>query len=171
MDRVPLLLFIILGICSSSWAQTADVSLCSLQDHPEKFLGSKVEVEALVFAGVEYPRLTAGKCSFRFARGDDYQTFGEHFPVNQDEQWTLLKRFLSTSECASNVRVAKAKIKGTVIRVPASGNRPQNAMPFEVVIQSVSGVEHVRINCTHPTVPPSNTTVPEAGHTDLPSQH
>ena len=163
-------LFIMLEICNSSSAQTVDVPLCSLQDHPKKFLGSKVEVEALIFAGVEYPRITAGKCSFRFARGDNYQAFGERFPVNDDEQWKLMKELLSTTECASNVRVAKAKIEGTVIRVPVSGSRPQNEMPFELVIQSVSGVEHVPTNCTHRTGSSPNTAVHEAGHTNSPPQ-
>jgi hypothetical protein len=124
------------------------VSLCSVQEHPERFLNFKVEVDGLVFAGVEYPRITAGNCSFRFANGDDYQTFGERFPVHHDEQWTLLKKILGATECASNVRVAKARIRGTVIRVPATGAIPENEMPFELVIQSVSEVEHVQTNCT-----------------------
>jgi hypothetical protein len=150
VDQLVLLLSMIFGFCSSSWAQAADISLCSLQDHPEKFLDSKVEVDALVFAGVEYPRITAGKCSFRFARGDDYQTFGERFPVNDDDQWKLPKQLLNATECASNVRVVKAKIKGTIIRVPATGTVPPNEMPLELVIQSVSEVKRVPVHCTPP---------------------
>lgn len=139
---------IILGMYSSSWARTQRTSLCSLQDSPEKFLNSKVEVEASVFAGVEYPRITDGECSFRFAYGDDYQTFGGRFPATRNDQWKLLKKLLSETECASNVRVAKAKIQGTVVRVPATGTVPPKEMPFELIIQSVSDVSRVPVKCT-----------------------
>lgn len=139
---------IILSMYSSLWARTQRTSVCSLQDNPEKFLNSEVEVQASVFAGVEYPRITDGKCSFRFAYGDDYQTFGDRFPTTHDNQWRLLKELLSTTECASNVRVAKATIKGTVVRVPATGTIPQKEMPLELVIQSVSDVSRVPVKCT-----------------------
>jgi hypothetical protein len=144
------------------------VSLCLLQDHPEKFLDSTVEVEGLVFAGVEYPRITSDKCSLRFAFGDDYQTLGERFSVRFDEQWTQMKKLLTTTECASNVRAAKARIRGTIIRVPATGNTLQNEMPFELVIQSVSRVEHVPINCTPPNAHVTSAPVHESGHADPP---
>lgn len=147
---------IVLGICHSVCAQTAHVSLCSLQKNPEKFLHSKVEVEALVHTGVEYPRLIAGKCLFRFARGDDYQTFGDRFPVRQNEQWKQLWKLLSKSECVSNVRVAKATLEGSIIRVPATGTIPENEMPLELVIQSVSNVEHVPTNCVLPNAHPAS---------------
>lgn len=162
-----LLSFIILGMCRSSWTQTAHVSLCSLQKNPERFLNSKVEVEVLVYAGMEYPRINAGGCSFRYTRGDDYQTFRERFPVNQNEQWEQLIKLLSITECASNVRVAKAKIEGTVIRTPATGTIPENQMPLEIVIQSVSLVEHVPINCKPPDAP-SDASAHDSGHTDPP---
>jgi hypothetical protein len=149
-----LLLSIIFAACSSLWAEqdTTRVSLCSLQENPERFLNSKVELEALIFEGVEYPRLTEGKCSFRFAGGDDYQTFGDRFPVKDDGQWKLMKKLLGTTRCASNVRVVKARIKGTVTRVPATGTIPESEMPVELVIQSVSEVSRVPIRCTAPNV-------------------
>jgi hypothetical protein len=141
-------LVIFFSMCSSLWARTQRASLCSLQDNPEKFLNLKVEVQASVFAGVEYPRITDEKCSFRFAYGDDYQIFGDRFPINNDHQWKLLKEVLRKTECASNVRVAKATITGTVVRVPATGTTPQKEMPFELVIQSVSDVSRVPVKCT-----------------------
>ncbi len=163
-DRYVLLLFITFGTCNSSWAQAARVSLCSLQKNPGRFLNSKVEVEALVYAGVEYPRIAAGGCLFRFACGDDYQTFGDRFPVINNEQWRMLRKLLGVSECASNVRVARAKITGTVIRVPATGTRSPDEMPLELVIQSVSEVSHVPIKCTPPEVRSKDAAVHESGH-------
>ena|ERR1017187_4531689 len=129
-------------------------SVCFLQENAERFLNSKVEVEALIFAGVEYPRITEGRCSFRFARGDDYQTFGACFTAKHDGQWKMLEKLLSVSECASNVRVAKARLKGTVVRVPATGTRSPDDMPLELVIQSVSRAEHVPVKCTPPDARP-----------------
>lgn len=143
------------------------MSLCSLQEKPERFLNSEVELEALIFAGVEYPRLTAGQCSFRYARGDDYQTLGDRFPVKHNAQWKLLKELLGTTSCASNVRVAKAKIKGTIIRVPATGTVPPNEMPLELVIQSVSEVERVPANCTPPASPPISQAKPNSSKSTL----
>jgi len=154
----------VLTMCSSLWAQAQHVSLCSLQQNPVEFLNSKVEVEALLFAGVEYPRLKEGQCSFRYANGDDYQTFGKRFPVNNDQEWKLLKKVLSSSECASNVRVAKAKIVGTVIRTPATGTIPQDEMPFELVIQSVSGVSRVPMKCSPRSTLPPDTLLHEGLH-------
>jgi len=169
-NRYLLLLFVIFGICNSSWAQATHVSLCALQENPEKFLNSKVQVEVLIYAGVEYPRLTAGECSFRFARGDNYQLFGDRFQVSQDEQWKLLTKLLSVSECASNVRVAKALVEGTVIRVPATGTRLPNEMPMELVIQAVSEVSHVPTKCTPPNTQSTGTLVHEGSHADPPKQ-
>ena len=145
--RFLLLPTLIFGVSCNLWAKTRHISVCTLQENPEKFLNSKVEVEALIFEGVHSPRITQGKCAFRFAGGDDYQTFGNRFPVKNDDQWKLMKKILSTTECASNVRVAKARIRGTVIRVPATWGIPENEMPFELVIQSVSGVTRVPIKC------------------------
>ena len=134
---MKLVLFVLLSVsvlgsfpCLPAQENTRVVSLCLLQDHPEGFLYSTVEVEGLVFAGVEYPRIISEKCSLRFAFGDDYQTFGERFPVRFDEQWTQMKKLLDTTECASNVRAAKARIRGTIIQVPATGNTLQMRCPL-----------------------------------------
>jgi hypothetical protein len=143
-----LLSWIIFSVHSILWARTQRPSLCSLQASPEKLLNLKVEVPASIFAGVEYPRITDEKCSFRFAYGNDYQTFGDRFPIKDDDQWKLLKEVLRTTDCASNVRVAEATITGTVARVPATGTIPQKEMPFELVIQSASHVLRVPVKCT-----------------------
>jgi hypothetical protein len=140
--------FVIFGMHCTLLASTQRASLCSLQEHPDKFLNSRVEVEALIFEGVEYPRLREGKCSFRFADGDDYQTFGDRFPIKDDDQWKSMKEALAKTECASNVRVAKATITGTVVRISRTGTIPQKEMPFELVIQSVSDVSRVPVKCT-----------------------
>jgi hypothetical protein len=124
------------------------VSVCSLQENAEKFLNATIEVRALIFGGIEYPRIEEGKCSFRFAGGDDYQTFGDRFRVKHNAQWDLMKKLLGTTNCASNLRVVRAKIRGTVVRVPAAGTIPENEMPMELVIQSVSEVSIVPIRCT-----------------------
>jgi hypothetical protein len=143
-----LLSWIIFSMHSMLWARTQRPSLRSLQASPEKLLNLKIEVPASIFAGVEYPRITDEKCSFRFAYGNDYQTFGDRFPIKDDDQWKLLKEVLRTTDCASNVRVAEATITGTVARVPATGTIPQKEMPFELVIQSASHVLRVPVKCT-----------------------
>jgi hypothetical protein len=58
-----------------------------------------------------------------------------------------MKRILGSPQCASNIRVARAKIVGTIIRAPATGTTSANDMPMELVIQSVSGVSEVSIDC------------------------
>lgn len=141
-------LYVVLILCGYSFAQTTSISLCALQQNPARFLNSKVEVEALVFAGIENPHLAHGKCSFPYALGDDYQVFGERFPVEHDEDWKLLKVLLGKSNCASNVRIAKARITGTIIRVPATGTIEPYRMPLELVVQSVSSVERVPVKCS-----------------------
>jgi hypothetical protein len=155
---------IFVSMCSNLWARTQRVSLCSLQDHPEKFLNLQVEIQASIFAGVEYPRISDGNCSFRFAYGDDHQTFGDRFPVKHDNQWMSLKKILSATQCASNVRVAKATIKGTIIRVPATGTIPQAEMPLQLVVQSVSDVSRVPIKCTPGGANVPQGVVHESGH-------
>ena len=162
--RSLLFLPFILAISGQTRAQAVPISLCSLQADPEKYLNSEVQVETLVFAGIENPHLTEGKCSFRYALGDDYQVFGERFPVKHDDDWKLLQELLGKSDCASNVRTARAKITGTIIRVPATGTTPPNEMPLELVIQSVSGVQRVPVNCTPPR---SSSIVPDAAQSSL----
>ena len=143
-------LFIALVLCNDALAQTAETPLCALQTNPEGFLNSTVQVEALVFAGIENPHLAnpEGKCWFNYAMGSDYQSFGKRFPVKHDSEWKLLNELLGKSDCASNIRVAKAKIRGTIIRVPATGTIPPEKMPFELVIQSVSEVTRAPVKCT-----------------------
>jgi hypothetical protein len=155
INRAALFLLMTLFICTILRAQTQGLSLCSLEQHPERFLNSQVEVQGLIFSGVEYPRIRDGQCSFRFARGDDYQTFGHRFPITENEQWKSMRKLLATTECASNVRVVKAKMVGTVIRVPATGTVPPREMPLELVIQSVSDVTRVPVNCTSSPSPPA----------------
>ncbi len=142
------LVLTIFSFCGIVQAQTERTSVCALQENAEKFLNSSVEVKGLIFAGVEYPRINNESCSFRFARGDDYQTFGGRFPIRRNAQWKLLEKLLGTTECASNVRVVSARIQGTVTRVPATGTIPADEMPLELVIQSVSEVSPVPIKCT-----------------------
>lgn len=130
----------------ATWAQPTRVSMCSLQRTPERFVNSEVEVRALIFAG-EYPRIKSNRCTFLYTMGNDYQILESRFPIKDDDQWELLRKLLDTRECASNMRVAKARIVGTIVRVPATGTIPANEMPFELIIQSVSEVEHVPVNC------------------------
>jgi hypothetical protein len=159
-------LFIALVVCIDALAQTAETTLCVLQTNPERFLNSEVQVEALVFAGIENPHLAnpEGKCRFNYARGDDYQSFGKRFPVKHDSDWKLLNELLGKSDCASNIRVAKAKITGTIIRAPAMGTIPPGEMPFELVIQSVSEVARVPVKCTPRTTLYPGTLLHERRH-------
>ena len=178
--RLLSLLFVALAVSTDALAKTIRVSLCTLQSNAEKFLNSEVQVEALVFAGFENSHLTNtdAKCFFN-AMGDDYQVFGKRFPVKHDSAWKLLNELLGKTDCASNIRVAKAKITGTIIRVPATGTIPPQEMPLELVIQSVSEVARVPVNCAPPAFPPRSRTEPssskgtlahEVGHVDPPSQ-
>jgi hypothetical protein len=142
-------------LCTMLRAQAQRVSLCLLEKQPEKFVNSQVEVQGLIFAGVEFPRIRDGRCSFRFARGNDYQAFEHRFPITENEQWKSMKKILATAECASNVRVVKARIVGTVIRAPATGTIPDRKMPFELVIQSVFDVSRVPVYCTSTSSSPA----------------
>jgi hypothetical protein len=161
-----LLSAIILVSFHGVWAEQniQRVSLCSIQRNPESFLHAHVEVRASIFAGAAHSgQLLDGKCSFRVAQGDDYQTFGHRFRVRHDAQWALMLKLLSTPpppNCSVNARIVRANIKGIVERVPATGTIPEHEMGLEIVILSVSEVVHVPVNCT-----------PSDAHADSPTQH
>jgi hypothetical protein len=154
-------------LCSLQAQQPVEhVSVCTLRDNAEKLLGAHVEVRALIFAGIlEAAPIRDGGCSFEYARGDNYVAFGNRFPVKHDSQWDLMEKLLATSRCADNLRVVRARIRGTVIRKPATGTIPQNEMPPELVIQSVSEVSQVPVKCrprngSSPEVFPGTAQVP-----------
>jgi hypothetical protein len=139
-------------------------SLCVLQRDPESFLHSKVEVDAVIFVGMEIGQLLDGKCSFRFAFGDDHQTFGDKFHVDHDATWDRMMSLLKTpNKCAGGARVVKAHVRGVVERVPKTVGVPENEMPFELVITGVLTVQSPRAGCT--TI---DTLPHESGHADPP---
>ena len=167
LPRFFLLLALVLGMSYSSWAaeKAQAVSLCSIQKNPERFLHEGVEVRAVIFAGLEIDQLQEGRCLFRVAYGDDYQTFGDRFHVNHNAQWDLMRKLLKTpNNCSGKARFIKAKIRGSVEHVPAIVGIPENEMPFELVIQSVSEVEQAPVVCTPPTTPSADTLLHESGH-------
>jgi hypothetical protein len=150
--------------CVQAEEHVQRVSVCSIQESPEKFLNVRVEVRALIFFGIEFGHIGEGKCVFGYALGSDYQTFGDRFSAKQDAQWNLMIELLGKSNCASNVSVVRAKIKGTVVRVPATGTIPENEMPLELVIQSVSEVSPVPLRCTPRSASSTDTLDHENGH-------
>jgi hypothetical protein len=135
---------------TTGYARGAEqVTTCVLQGEAEKFLNAVVEVHATIIAnGGHFTLIHDHQCKFLFAFGDDYQTFGSRFPVRRDAQWKSMRQILGKTECANNVRLVKAKFRGTVIRSPATGTIPPDEMRLELVIQSVSDVEPVPIKCT-----------------------
>lgn len=158
----------ILGVLCSLRAEqpVQPVSVCSLRDNAKKLLDTQIEVRALIFEGfLEAAFIKDGKCLFPFDGGDNYVAFGDRFPVKHDSQWDLMEKLLATTRCANNVRVVRARIRGTVIRKPATGTIPQNEMPPELVIQSVSEVSQVPVKCrprggSSPQVFPGTAQVP-----------
>ncbi len=163
--RYALLLSAIILVSSNgAWAEqgTRDASLCSIQKNPGSFLHAHVEVRASIFIGAR-SQLEDGKCSFLFAFGDDYQTLGHRFHVKHNAQWALMWKLLRTPpppNCAVNARIVRANIKGIVEREPAKNAIPADEMGLQIVILSVSEVEHVPLNCA-----------PSDAHEDSPSQH
>ncbi len=139
------------------------ISVCTLQDNAERYQGEEIEVRALIFAGLEYSFVKEGNCSFSYVRGDNYQAFGNRFRVKHDAQWKRLMRLLGTTNCGLNVRVAEAKIVGTVIRTPATGTIPPEEMPLELVIQSVSEVSRVPTRCGPGDTPARESFLHETG--------
>jgi hypothetical protein len=139
-------------LCMTATAASPDsrsVSVCTLQRDSQKLLGLEVEVSGILRVGDGHHAFVHdGKCRFLFARGDDYQTFSDRYPIEKDSQWNLMKEAFSKPVCAHlNTRLVKGKFRGTVVRVPATGTRPPNEMPVELVIQSVSEVERVPVQC------------------------
>jgi len=103
-------------------ARTQSASVCAPEENSQKFLNAKVEVRALIVEGFEHVALIKdGRCSFLFAGGDDYQTFGRRFHVKHNAQWRLMEEILAGTNCGTNIRVVRARIRGTVIRIPATG--------------------------------------------------
>jgi hypothetical protein len=148
--------------CAKGEQRFHRVSLCAISENPKRFLHSDVEVHALLIVTFEASHLKEGTCSFRYAFGDDYQTFGHRFTVKRDDQWTLMMKYLNSPTNSSlNVRIIKARIRGTVARMPATGVVPENEMPFEIVIQSVYEVENLPISLSPASVPSPNPSSPE----------
>jgi hypothetical protein len=89
LSRVAIILacIISLHIGSALGQKASAVSLCLLQKNPETFFHSTVEVDAVIFVGMESGQLLDGKCSFRFAFWDDHQAFGDRFHVDHDVLW------------------------------------------------------------------------------------
>jgi hypothetical protein len=143
--------FFVIVLCTVSTHASGKAhaaTICSLASQPEKFLGIEVETSAVLVAGTEYSSIVDGNCSFRFARGDDYQTFGDLYPIEHDTQWDLMLDAVAKAPCEHlSKRLVKAKFRGHVIRVPATGTIPQDQMPLELVIQSVSEVERLPVQC------------------------
>ena len=128
------------------------VSLCSIQENPDLLLNTTVEVKALMVRGFEISALHNGRCRIRYAFGDDYQTFGNRFRVKRNGQWDLMRTLLNApNNCSVDAGRIHARIRGTVIRILATGIIPDNEMPVELVIQSVAEVEPVPIDCASPS--------------------
>ncbi|SRR5229473_5010259 len=142
----------LLAVASGYARESAQVTTCILQEKADTFLNTVVEVRATIIEGSGHSAfIHDGQCKFLVALGADYQTFGKRFPAKQNAEWKRMQQVLSKSECANNVRVVKAKFRGTVIRIPATGIIPPDEMGIELVIQSVADVERVPVKCTPPT--------------------
>lgn len=138
---------LVLAQSSLGSRQAAQVTICSLEDSGPTLLNSTVEFQTIIVLGSEYPLLREGDCTFRFAFGDDYQTYGDRFPAKRNAQWRLMRKIFRTPICAPTARAVKGKWRGTVTREPATGTIPPDEMPIEVVIQSVSGVQNAIKRC------------------------
>jgi hypothetical protein len=94
--------------------------------------------------------------------------------VKHDGQWALMWKLLRTpppNNCSVNTRIVRARIKGTVERVPATGTIPEDEMGLEIVIQSASEVGHVPIRCSPSDADSTDTLDHELGHGNSTSQH
>jgi hypothetical protein len=134
---------------AAAFAQPKTVSVCALARDSQMSIGHEVEVSAILHVGDgHYAMIQDARCSFRFATGDDYQTFGNTYPVERDTQWELMKEALARPACSHlNTRLVKGRFKGKVIRVPRSGTIPQNEMPVELVIQAAADIAKVDVQC------------------------
>ena len=136
-------------IAATVSAEAKSLSVCSLQRDSQGLLGREVEVSGILReADGHYAFIQGGKCAFRFATGDDYQSFANTYPIDHDTQWELMEETLSKPVCSHiNTRLVKGKFRGRVIRVPRTGTVPQNEMTVELVIQSASDIERVDVQC------------------------
>ena len=145
--------FLAIGALNGTRAEGAvkKVTVCDLEKNPDSFLHANVEFSATLRAGSKYSRISDGACSFFFAFGDDYQTYGNRFSAKKNAQWRLMRSLLINSnnknDCPFFVRAIKARFRGVVERVPATGTIPPDEMPVEIIFRSVSNVENVPIHC------------------------
>jgi len=147
-EQCLLLSILILSVSGNLWAKARQTSVCELQQIPESFVNTQVELRAIIIVGGEGAYIVDGKCKFIFASGDDYQTFGHQYRVKKDAQWIRMREILGRTECANNARAVRAKITGKVVRIPATGTIPPNEMGLELVIEAVADVSRVLIKCT-----------------------
>jgi hypothetical protein len=151
---VFLLGIVAIGILTAPRAEGAvrKVSICDIQKNPESFLHTKVEIlNTLRLNNTEHNLLHEGSCVLNFAFGDDYQTFGDRYSAKKNAQWRLMRSLLINSnnknDCPFFVRAIKARFRGVVERVPATGTIPPDEMPVEIIFRSVSHVEAIPIHC------------------------
>lgn len=128
--------------------------VCEIASNPEMFLRSRVEVSSiLLFAHTDYSHLTDPNngCTFPYIFGDQLKSPGNRNAIKIDKHWRLLKRFLGSTPCGSKIRVARASIRGVIIRTSVKEETRAEKMPFVFVIQAVSNVAKVSRDCTSVT--------------------
>ncbi len=171
-SRYALLLsFIIVGascvVCAGQNGKR--VSLCSIQQTPQSYLHTIVEVRASIFIGGA-SQLEEGKCSFLFAFGDDYQTLGRRFRVKHNRQWAQMQKLLRTPPRATvpSMRELSEQLSrawwNAFLRLALF---PRAEMGLHVVILSVSGVRPVPIKCDPPNVHFLDPVSPQGGRANL----
>lgn len=144
----------VLIVCIPASANPRKLTICDLNSDWEHLLNKQLEIRGTIFISGEIGVITDQHCSFRFAFGDDYQTFGSRFRVKRDSQWILMRRMLTTqptcldgSIVKGQLRIVTARMRGTLIRSPRTGTIRQDEMPPEFVIRRVYEVRQPSIAC------------------------
>ena len=133
-----------------AYSEPRTVTICALEQNWEHRLNQQLEIRGNIEVGGEHGLITDQGCRFLFAFGSDYQTFGNRYRATTDREWAVMWSVLHTRldpPCNFHVRVAKARMRGTLIRVPRTGTIPQDEMPPEFVIRRVYEVTEVPILC------------------------
>jgi len=91
----------VLIVSNPASANPRNLTICVLNSDWEHLLNSQLEIRGTIFIGGEIGVITDQHCSFRFAFGDDYQTFGSRFRAKRDSKWGLMRRMLSTQPTAT----------------------------------------------------------------------
>jgi hypothetical protein len=127
-------------------------SVCAIRQNQQDYIHKRVQVTALLRIAFEDQDVHEGECALTIAWGNDYQRFGNQFPVRNDRAWNLLRALIGGAywqACKPGAfkNLVSAKLTGTIEPVHVSGEKPDDPVEVQLIIQEAAHVKVRKANC------------------------